>query len=278
MMNVALGTSALWSGRIDDALGHAEAAIAKFPEGADSVGVVQALAREVERSCGAAASIRAFSCSSAPRRTTPSARPTTCCARRSPPPRSRSGMRRGPAVPRRVRRHRHRHRWRVGASCRARAGAPARRRCRCGLRATRCAPRHHRRHLVSLGMGGHGACVCRHGAFGRCVCRAVETSGRSTYSDRVLARLAGMCRRQSRRRCRRGGCARSGPCCGTGRRRSGLSDDRRCCCGGRGRETHPPRVAGASSRSRVCTHAARCAGFRLVDGDASGGRRRVGPC
>ncbi|MEC7672495.1 MAG: adenylate/guanylate cyclase domain-containing protein [Actinomycetota bacterium] len=44
MMNVALGTSALWSGRIDDALGHAESAIANFPEGADSVGVVQALA------------------------------------------------------------------------------------------------------------------------------------------------------------------------------------------------------------------------------------------
>ena len=63
MMNVALGTSALWSGRIDDALGHAESAIANFPEGADSVGVVQALAREVERSCGAVASIRAFSCS-----------------------------------------------------------------------------------------------------------------------------------------------------------------------------------------------------------------------
>ena len=37
--------------------------VANFPEGADSVGVVQALAREVERSCGAVASIRAFSCS-----------------------------------------------------------------------------------------------------------------------------------------------------------------------------------------------------------------------
>ncbi len=44
MMNVALGTSALWTGRIDDALGHAESAMANFPEGADSVGVVQALA------------------------------------------------------------------------------------------------------------------------------------------------------------------------------------------------------------------------------------------
>ncbi|MEM8708205.1 MAG: hypothetical protein AAGE98_17210, partial [Actinomycetota bacterium] len=44
MMNVALGTSALWSGRVDDALGHAESAMANFPEGADSVGVVQALA------------------------------------------------------------------------------------------------------------------------------------------------------------------------------------------------------------------------------------------
>ena len=38
------------------------------------------------------------------------------------------------------------------------------------------------------------------------------------------------------------------------RRRSGLPDDCRCRGGGRGRETHPPRVAGASSRSRVGTH------------------------
>ncbi|MEM8705695.1 MAG: hypothetical protein AAGE98_04515 [Actinomycetota bacterium] len=44
MMNVALGTSALWSGRVDDALGHAESAMANFPEGADTIGVVQALA------------------------------------------------------------------------------------------------------------------------------------------------------------------------------------------------------------------------------------------
>ncbi|HCH79343.1 MAG TPA: hypothetical protein DFK16_01145 [Acidimicrobiaceae bacterium] len=66
-----------------------------------------------------------------------------------------------------------------------------------------------------------------------------------------------MCRRQSRRRCRRCGCARSGPRRGPGRRRSGLPDDCRCRGGGRGRETHPPRVAGASSRSRVGTHTAR---------------------
>ncbi|MEM9519982.1 MAG: adenylate/guanylate cyclase domain-containing protein [Actinomycetota bacterium] len=44
MMNVALGMSALWTGRIDDALGHAESAVANFPEGADTIGVVQAVA------------------------------------------------------------------------------------------------------------------------------------------------------------------------------------------------------------------------------------------
>ncbi len=44
MMNVALGTAALWSGRVDDALGHAESAMTNFPEGADTVGVVQAQA------------------------------------------------------------------------------------------------------------------------------------------------------------------------------------------------------------------------------------------
>ena len=44
MMAVALGMSALWTGRIDDALGHAESAVANFPEGADTVGVVQAIA------------------------------------------------------------------------------------------------------------------------------------------------------------------------------------------------------------------------------------------
>ncbi|MEM9465917.1 MAG: tetratricopeptide repeat protein [Actinomycetota bacterium] len=44
MMSVALGMSALWTGRIDDALGHAESAVANFPEGADTIGVVQAIA------------------------------------------------------------------------------------------------------------------------------------------------------------------------------------------------------------------------------------------
>ena len=44
MMSVALGMSALWTGRVDDALGHAESAVANFPEGADTIGVVQALA------------------------------------------------------------------------------------------------------------------------------------------------------------------------------------------------------------------------------------------
>ena len=44
MMNVALATSALWTGRVDDALEHSEAAVAHFPEGADSIGVAQAIA------------------------------------------------------------------------------------------------------------------------------------------------------------------------------------------------------------------------------------------
>ena len=44
MMNVALATSALWSGRVDDALEHSEAAVTHFPEGADTLGVAQALA------------------------------------------------------------------------------------------------------------------------------------------------------------------------------------------------------------------------------------------
>ena len=191
MMNVALGTSALWSGRID-ALGHAESAIANFPEGADSVGVVQALAREVERSCGA--SPRSGLSVARERRGGPPVRPPNDMLRVD---RRRIGHGRGcgagPAVPRRVRRDRHRHRWRVGAPCRARAGAPARRRRRCRLRTTRCASGRRRRHLVSLGMGGHGACVPPRGVRSRRMPAAVETSGRSTYSDRVLARLAGAC-------------------------------------------------------------------------------------
>lgn len=44
MMNVALATSALWTGRVDDALEHSEAAVAFFPEGADTLGIAQAVA------------------------------------------------------------------------------------------------------------------------------------------------------------------------------------------------------------------------------------------
>ncbi len=44
MMNVALATSALWSGRVDDALAHTEQALSALPEGTETVGRTQATA------------------------------------------------------------------------------------------------------------------------------------------------------------------------------------------------------------------------------------------